>query len=177
MAIIEIVLVCLLIAALISGRMSPVAAFVGFILAIALLGTMPFPALLGLLAEPALVAVVCLVLFSAVVARMDWLRRLLFVRGQTGLHRIMARFLGLSAAITVSIGFAVFLVLAFSGIVPFALAAMMLIVFAIAGGFLSSRDVKRNFPFELVVILWGSLTLGTVIAQSGLATGVADTNV
>jgi len=75
----------------------------------------------------------------------------------------------------VSIGFAVFLVLAFSGIVPFALAAMMLIVFAIAGGFLSSRDMKRNFPFELVVILWGSLTLGTVIAQSGLATEVAET--
>ena len=459
MAVIEIVLVCLLVAALISGRVSPVAAFISFIIAVALLGSLPFRDLLALLAEPALVAVVCLVLFSGVVARMAWLRRLLFVRGQTGLRRIMARFLGLSAAIssvvpntavvgafmgpaarhprvsahlllmplsfmtltagmltpfgtsanliivgqaqnlgiaigpldfvitglavvgavllvlvvtapivlrepadngpqdqeffhiegkiprdsalagrtvmdnklrnlerfflaevmrgervlspveptevlqegdilvfvgdvqyldelasidglsisaevppgrrhdnilhavvaanspiagltlkeasfrsrfdasvfairrgderlsgklgqvrlragdllvlaaghdfpnrsdvrgqlhvvesehagltnldrpaaiTVSIGFAAFLVLAFSGLVPFALAAMLLITFAIAGGFLSSRDVKRNFPFELVVILWGSLTLGTVIAQSGLATSVAE---
>ncbi|MFN3685258.1 SLC13 family permease [Salinarimonas sp.] len=99
------------------------------------------------------------------------------IRGQ--LHVVETKHAGLTnldtrAAIAVSAGFGVFLLLAFTGAVPFALAAMLLLAFAVGGGFLPARDVKRNFPFELVIVLWGSLTLGTLIARSGLASAVAE---
>lgn len=74
------------------------------------------------------------------------------------------------SAALVSAGFGIFLLLAFTEAVPFALATLLLLFFALAGKWLSERDVKRTFPFELVVMLWGSLVLGTLIAHSGLGT-------
>ncbi len=79
------------------------------------------------------------------------------------------------STLAVSAGFLVFLVLAFTGLVPFALAALLLLGFVMAGGYLTVREIKRNFPFELVIVLWGSLVLGALIAQSGLATTIAET--
>jgi len=48
----------------------------------------------------ALIAVICLVLSSDALARMGWLQHLRFVRGRTGLRRIMTDLAELSEAIS-----------------------------------------------------------------------------
>jgi di/tricarboxylate transporter len=62
--------------------------------------------------------------------------------------------------------------LAMADVVDLALATFVLVVVAFAFGWLQGRDVRRTFPFELVILLWGSLTLGMLVDRSGLDTVV-----
>ena len=78
MAFLDVALVLTLVAAIASGRVPAGAAFLAFILSVAVTERLPFPNVMELLADPSLVAVVCLVLFSSVIARMAWIRRLLW---------------------------------------------------------------------------------------------------
>ena len=87
-------------------------------------------------------------------------------------------FLSTRDAAIASLLFAVFLGVAIFELVPFVLAALVLVVLANALGLLRTREVRRIFPLELILSLWGALTLGTLISQSGLpvivAIGAAD---
>jgi di/tricarboxylate transporter len=79
-----------------------------------------------------------------------------------------------ASTVTALLAFGAFLYCVFAGSVPAALAAMLLIAFAIAVGLLDSRDMKKNFPFDLVMVLWGSLVLGALIAGSGIAAFISE---
>ncbi len=90
----DLALVAALLATLASGRAPAPAAFLAFILAVVATGRSDFEHVLKLAAHPALVAVISLVVFSSVLSRIAWLRRMLFARNPQGLRRTLARFLG-----------------------------------------------------------------------------------
>jgi di/tricarboxylate transporter len=64
--------------------------------------------------------------------------------------------------------FFVMIGLAMADFIDLAFATFMLVVLAFAFGWLQGRDVRRTFPFDLVILLWGSLALGMLIDRSGL---------
>lgn len=76
--------------------------------------------------------------------------------------------LSLWESIIASAAFVTFVVVAIGDFMNFTLATLLLVSLGFFVGFLTLRDVRRSFPFELVIMLWGSLVLGTLIAQSGL---------
>jgi di/tricarboxylate transporter len=53
-------------------------------------------------------------------------------------------------------------------LIPLAFATFLLLVGALIAGWLTERDIRRNFPFDLIMLLWGSLVLGTLIDRSGI---------
>jgi di/tricarboxylate transporter len=63
--------------------------------------------------------------------------------------------------------------LALAGIIPIAFATFVLIIGALLIGWLKERDIRRSFPFDLVVMLWGSLVLAALVDRSGLDTIMA----
>lgn len=78
-----------------------------------------------------------------------------------------------ASTIFMSLLFLAFVAVALTEVINFTLATLLLVSIGFFGGFLNLRDLRRSFPFELVVALWGSLMLGTVIATSGMATVAA----
>jgi di/tricarboxylate transporter len=74
-----------------------------------------------------------------------------------------------ASTIFVSLLFLAFVAVALTEVVNFTLATLLLVSIGFFGGFLNLRDLRRSFPFELVVALWGALMLGTLIASSGMA--------
>lgn len=69
-------------------------------------------------------------------------------------------------AALVSAVFAVFVVVALFDLLDFALATVLLVAVALARHWLSMRELRRIFPFDLVIALWGSLVLGALVARS-----------
>lgn len=65
------------------------------------------------------------------------------------------------------LSFAAFLLVAVLQLAPFALAAFLMASACVLAGWISPRETKRIFPFELVVILWGAVLLSQIIQQSG----------
>ncbi|WP_027286136.1 SLC13 family permease [Rubritepida flocculans] len=92
----DILLAVALLVALISGRVPMAAAFFAFILAVLLLERLPAREVLEYLGEPSLIAVLCLVVFSSVLGRLTWLRKLLFSRKPEPPGAIRRRFLGVA---------------------------------------------------------------------------------
>jgi di/tricarboxylate transporter len=76
--------------------------------------------------------------------------------------------------ILLGLGFTAFLVVAILQLVPFALAAFLMASACVLAGWISPRETKRIFPFELVIILWGAVLLSQLIQQSGASTLIAD---
>jgi hypothetical protein len=72
------------------------AAFLAFVLAVTLLGRLPSRDVLALLADPASIGVLCLVVFSGVLGRLNWLRNLLFNRRSSSPGAIRRRFLAVT---------------------------------------------------------------------------------
>ncbi|WP_417484670.1 SLC13 family permease [Maricaulis salignorans] len=70
--------------------------------------------------------------------------------------------------------FAIFIIVAILQLIPFALAAFLMAALCILSGWISPRETKRIFPFELVIILWGAVLLSQVIQQSGASAVLAD---
>jgi di/tricarboxylate transporter len=66
-------------------------------------------------------------------------------------------------------GFAGFIVAALFQLVPLALAAMVLTGVSILLNWISPREARRIFPFDVVIILWGAILLGELVGQSGAA--------
>ncbi|MBS7788975.1 SLC13 family permease [Roseococcus sp. SDR] len=97
---IDLILVGVLLVALISGRVPMAGAFLAFILAVLLLERVPSRTVLESLGEPTLVAVLCLVVFSSVLGRLTWLRRLLFSRKPASEGAIRRRFLGMATLVS-----------------------------------------------------------------------------
>jgi len=64
--------------------------------------------------------------------------------------------------------------LALSGLIDLGFATLILVLAALAMGWLREREVRRTFPFDLVILLWGSLTLGLLLDKSGLADVIAN---
>jgi di/tricarboxylate transporter len=70
--------------------------------------------------------------------------------------------------------FVIFLAVAIFQLVAFALAAFLMAALCVLTGWISPRETKRIFPFELVIILWGAVLLSQVIQQSGASDVLAD---
>lgn len=65
--------------------------------------------------------------------------------------------------------FGVFLALALTQIIPFSATALGLAALVIGMNWVSPREARRIFPFDLVIILWGAILLSLLVQQSGLA--------
>jgi di/tricarboxylate transporter len=89
-------LVIALIGGLASGRYPPAACFMAFIVGVVLTGRMAFSDALRLAVEPATIAVLSLVVFSAALSRIGWLRRAMFSRQKHSLRMTLLRFLGVA---------------------------------------------------------------------------------
>lgn len=63
--------------------------------------------------------------------------------------------------------FALFVLFAVFDLVEFALLTLLLVGGAMAFGLLGGRDFRALFPFDLMMALWGSLTLATLVTQAG----------
>ena len=96
----DLILIGLLLVALVTDRVSTTAAFLGFVLAVMLLGRLPPREALAMLAEPASIGVLCLVVFSSVLGRLSWLRNLLFSRRPASPGAIRRRFLAVAGLVS-----------------------------------------------------------------------------
>ena len=76
-------------------------------------------------------------------------------------------------AVFMGLGFAAFLISAIFQLVPIALAALCLAAAAVLCRWVSPREARRNFPFELVIVLWGAVLLSLLVGQSGLSDFIA----
>jgi di/tricarboxylate transporter len=97
---VDFLLMGALLLALVSGRVPMTLAFLGFIIAVLLLERLPARQVFPLLAEPASIAVLCLVVFSTVLGRLNWLRSLLFSRSPQPESAIRRRFLAVAGAVS-----------------------------------------------------------------------------
>lgn len=79
-----------------------------------------------------------------------------------------------STAWALGLSFITFLAAALTQVIPFHHAALALAALVVALDWSSAREVRRNFPFDLVIILWGAILLSLVITQSGAASAMAD---
>ncbi|WP_394692858.1 SLC13 family permease [Hyphobacterium sp.] len=77
-------------------------------------------------------------------------------------------------AILLGLGFSGFLIAALFQLVPVALAALILVAAAILFDWVSPREARRNFPFDLVIVLWGAVLLSLLVRESGLSGFIAD---
>jgi di/tricarboxylate transporter len=59
------------------------------------------------------------------------------------------------------------------GVMKLEFAVFLMLLGAMAAGWLSVREVRRSFPFDMVVLLWGSLVLGALVDRSGIDEHVA----
>ena len=81
--------------------------------------------------------------------------------------------LGPRKAALMGLGFTGFLIAAVFQLVPIALAALCLAAAAILLDWVSPREARRNFPFELVIVLWGAVLLSLLVRESGLSDFIA----
>lgn len=65
------------------------------------------------------------------------------------------------------LGARLFVLFAVFDLVEFALLTLLLVGGAMAFGLLGGRDFRALFPFDLMMALWGSLTLATLVTQAG----------
>ncbi|MCP2669719.1 SLC13 family permease [Maricaulaceae bacterium EIL42A08] len=81
-------------------------------------------------------------------------------------------------SILLGLVFAGFLIAALFQLAPIALAALCLASAALLFDWVSPREARRNFPFDMVIVLWGAVLLSLLVSQSGLsaliASGVAE---
>ncbi len=74
--------------------------------------------------------------------------------------------------------FAAFVLAAIVDVIDFSLLTLLLVAAALGLGLLRGRDVRALFPFDLMVALWGSMILATIVTRTGLdsvvARGIAD---
>lgn len=70
--------------------------------------------------------------------------------------------------------FGLFVFFAIFNLVEFALLTLLLVGGAMAFGLLGGRDFRALFPFELMMALWGSLTLALLVTQAGFDGVVAE---
>lgn len=87
-----------------------------------------------------------------------------------------AGFAALSVGKSIMLGFAFagFLVTALFQLAPIPLAAVCLAALAVMLDWVSPREARRNFPFDLVIVLWGAVLLSLLVRQSGLSGQIAD---
>lgn len=76
-------------------------------------------------------------------------------------------------ALFLGLGFAAFLIVALFQLAPITLAAMCLAAAALLFDWVSPREARRNFPFELVIVLWGAVLLSALVRESGLSSFIA----
>lgn len=81
--------------------------------------------------------------------------------------------LGQGSSIFLGLAFAGFLVAALFQLVPVSLAALCLAAGAVLLDWISPREARRNFPFDLVIVLWGAVLLSLLVRQSGLSGWIA----
>lgn len=76
-------------------------------------------------------------------------------------------------AVLMGLAFAGFLITALFQLVPIALAALCLAAGAVLFDWVSPREARRNFPFDLVIVLWGAVLLSMLVRESGLSGFIA----
>lgn len=76
-------------------------------------------------------------------------------------------------AVIATVMFGLFVFFAIFEMVEFALLTLMLVGGAMAFGLLGARDFRALFPFDLMMALWGSLVLATLVTQAGFDGAVA----
>lgn len=81
--------------------------------------------------------------------------------------------LNLADTLGLGLAFSLFLVSAVFQLAPLAVSALCLAAIGVMFNWVSPRDVKRAFPFDLVIMLWGAVVLSMLVQQSGLAGLVA----
>jgi len=86
----------------------------------------------------------------------------------TGLSQLSGR-----DAVLLGVTFGGFLIAALFQLAPIALAALCLAAASVLLGWVSPREARRNFPFDLVVVLWGAVLLSLLVRESGLSGAIA----
>lgn len=81
--------------------------------------------------------------------------------------------LGPRDTVMLAAAFGAFLVCALFQLVPLPVAAFTLASVTVLMEWVSPREVRRAFPFDLVIVLWGAVLLSALVAQSGLSDFVA----
>ncbi|WP_158291534.1 SLC13 family permease [Marinicauda algicola] len=81
--------------------------------------------------------------------------------------------LGARDTLLVGLAFAAFLACALFQLVPIAVAAFTLASVTVLMEWVSPREVRRAFPFDLAIVLWGAVLLSLLVSQSGLSGFVA----
>jgi di/tricarboxylate transporter len=76
--------------------------------------------------------------------------------------------------VLLGLAFAGFLVAALFQLAPIALAALCLAAVAVLLDWVSPREARRNFPFDLAIVLWGAVLLSMLVQQSGFSAAIAD---
>ena len=76
-------------------------------------------------------------------------------------------------AVLLGLSFGAFLVVALFQLAPIALAALCLAAAALLFDWVSPREARRNFPFDLVIVLWGAVLLSLLVRESGLSGFIA----
>jgi di/tricarboxylate transporter len=69
--------------------------------------------------------------------------------------------------------FAVFLITALFQLIPFSLAAFLFAAVLVTMQWISPRETRRIFPFDIIIILWGAILLSMMIQNTGLAEALA----
>lgn len=67
------------------------------------------------------------------------------------------------------LSFLVFLGVALTQLIPFHIAAMGLATVTVGLNWASPREVRRTFPFDLIIALWGAVLLSLLLERSGAA--------
>lgn len=69
--------------------------------------------------------------------------------------------------------FVVFLVTALFQLIPFSLAAFLFAAVLVTMQWISPRETRRIFPFDIIIILWGAILLSMMIQNTGVADALA----
>lgn len=98
---------------------------------------------------------------------------------QSNLHLLDADDTGLAElsvqdTVMLAGAFVAFLATALFQLAPIALAALCLAGVSVLLGWVSPREARRNFPFDLAIVLWGAVLLSRLVQQSGLSELIAD---
>lgn len=81
--------------------------------------------------------------------------------------------LGARDTVLLALAFSAFLVCALFQLVPIPVAAFTLASVTVLMEWVSPREVRRAFPFDLAIVLWGAVLLSALVAQSGFSGFIA----
>jgi di/tricarboxylate transporter len=100
----------------------------------------------------------------------DNLKKNFYILGDIGIQKKLS----FSQSLIVALSFFGVLLLSLLKILPLIKGLFILLAFYLIIGFLNLSEIKRRFPYELVVIIGSALGIATVMIDSGVANALAN---